>query len=446
MANIVITTHWLDGDVVPFINTGKLLKQRGHDVTIITHCHFEDRVKEAGLDFDATDSKEEFQRMVELMNRSNKGNQTIDEEEDLKNFAESNERRIREFHVIEKHIKKPNTVLLSKSRSSVAADLISEKYHIPLVSVFMNVIEPMSMVNFDEIYGQKELVRLNALREELKFEKVDSWLKWQACPKMCVGLWPEWYSGEEDDWPGKITKVGFPIGANPAKDHPLDLPDEVVKILEEKPILFTGSTARRIRDNYYKVVIEALGKQDRKVIVTCAYPELLPEKIPENVMCYSYINIKELLPYVSMIIHHGGAGNVGGALAQGVPQLILPGYIDQPFNGAICKKLGVAYTIPHVQWNVDNILDSVNRILEGQLDEKCQYYKTLMQKERGLEKVVELIEKVEGEERYAITYATDHADSTRKMGENTRKTMPKLSTMQKELLLRKMKEKKEISR
>ena len=110
MANIVITTHWLDGDVLPFVNIGKLLKQRGHDVVIITHCHFAEKVKEAGLDFEATDTKEEFQRMVELMNRGDKGSQTIDEEEDLKNFAESNERRIREFHVIEKHIKKQDGV------------------------------------------------------------------------------------------------------------------------------------------------------------------------------------------------------------------------------------------------------------------------------------------------------------------------------------------------
>jgi len=32
MANIVITTHWTDGDVLPFIKIGSELRKRGHRV------------------------------------------------------------------------------------------------------------------------------------------------------------------------------------------------------------------------------------------------------------------------------------------------------------------------------------------------------------------------------------------------------------------------------
>ena len=51
MGNVVIVTHWLDGDVIPFIRIGKELKKRKHDVTLITHCHFEDAARKAGIDF-----------------------------------------------------------------------------------------------------------------------------------------------------------------------------------------------------------------------------------------------------------------------------------------------------------------------------------------------------------------------------------------------------------
>ena len=45
---------------------------------------------------------------------------------------------------------------------------------------------------------------------------------------------------------------------------------------------------------------------------------------------------------VDLIVHHGGTGTVLGALAAGIPQLILPQGADQFFNAQFLTEAGAA--------------------------------------------------------------------------------------------------------
>ena len=49
------------GDVFPFIWLGRQFLARGHRVTMITACMFEQAARQAGLDFVGLGSKEEFE-------------------------------------------------------------------------------------------------------------------------------------------------------------------------------------------------------------------------------------------------------------------------------------------------------------------------------------------------------------------------------------------------
>lgn len=54
------------------------------------------------------------------------------------------------------------------------------------------------------------------------------------------------------------------------------------------------------------------------------------------------IPAREILPRCELVISHGGSGTVIGALAFGVPQILLPIGADQPLNAERCRALGVA--------------------------------------------------------------------------------------------------------
>jgi sterol 3beta-glucosyltransferase len=67
-----------------------------------------------------------------------------------------------------------------------------------------------------------------------------------------------------------------------------------------------------------------------------------------------------LLPQMSAVVHHGGAGTTAAACAAGVPQLVVPFTMDQPFWASRVERLGVAApTIPRQHLTVDALATGI---------------------------------------------------------------------------------------
>jgi UDP:flavonoid glycosyltransferase YjiC (YdhE family) len=54
-----------------------------------------------------------------------------------------------------------------------------------------------------------------------------------------------------------------------------------------------------------------------------------------------YVPQADVLPRCDLVISHGGSGSVVGALAHGLPMVLLPMGADQPHNADQCVRLGV---------------------------------------------------------------------------------------------------------
>jgi len=382
MANIVITTHWLDGDVLPFIRIGRLLKLRGHDVTLITHCYFKHLAQLNGLQFEAWDTQEEYNLLLEFMTG---GLPSSPESEKLKAFKkqfESISVRIKEYEKVLKHCQNEQTVIVAKSRSSIAAFMVAEKLQLPLATVFMNPMEPVSMLLYSELYGEKDVVEMNQLRENVGLSGISTWLQWHSSGKMAIGLWPEWFTNiEESDWPCKITNIGFPLEIQTNEDT-YEIPDNIKQILSSKtpPIIITGGTTKMVNPKFYPMSSQACGLIDRPTILLGRYPELVPDNLPTNVVWCSYLPLQYILPKCAAIIHHGGIGTSAEALKSGIPQLILPFFGDGLYNGKQLKKIGVADCLPVIKWTPEIIKDSIQKLLlDGSKKQCLQYAKEIKQ-------------------------------------------------------------------
>ena len=64
------------------------------------------------------------------------------------------------------------------------------------------------------------------------------------------------------------------------------------------------------------------------------------------------------------MINHGGSGSVIGALAHGVPMVVLPMGADQPLNAARCEQLGVGIVLDAVRATADSVADAVTTTLD----------------------------------------------------------------------------------
>jgi len=67
-----------------------------------------------------------------------------------------------------------------------------------------------------------------------------------------------------------------------------------------------------------------------------------------------------LFPRVAAVVHHGGAGTTGLALQAGVPAIVVPFTVDQPFWGSRVAALGVGPTpIPRKRLTQERLADAL---------------------------------------------------------------------------------------
>jgi UDP:flavonoid glycosyltransferase YjiC (YdhE family) len=80
-----------------------------------------------------------------------------------------------------------------------------------------------------------------------------------------------------------------------------------------------------------------LVRPDRKV--------LRRKALPENIRTVAWIPLNSALLACAGIVHHGGAGGVLGALAAGVPQLVVPGPGDRRHNARLVAARGAGLAV-----------------------------------------------------------------------------------------------------
>ena len=64
--------------------------------------------------------------------------------------------------------------------------------------------------------------------------------------------------------------------------------------------------------------------------------------LPENVIVERYVPQADVLPLCDVAVGHAGSGSTLGALAHGLPMLLLPNGADQFENAQACAERGVA--------------------------------------------------------------------------------------------------------
>lgn len=92
----------------------------------------------------------------------------------------------------------------------------------------------------------------------------------------------------------------------------------------------------------FRAVLTGLADETLEVVVTVGADQdpaaLAP--VPANARVERFIPQAELLPRCSAVIHHGGAGTMFGALAHGVPQVVVPQGADNFINGGLVAGAG----------------------------------------------------------------------------------------------------------
>lgn len=137
---------------------------------------------------------------------------------------------------------------------------------------------------------------------------------------------------------------------------------------EKRPLVyFTLGTIFNLESgDLFERVLAGLRELSADVIVTVGR-ELDPEVLgaqPPNVRVRQYVPQSLLLPNCDLCVSHGGSGSVVGALAHGVPMVLLPIGADQPLNAARCRDLEIARVLDAVTTTADDVRQAAAEVLE----------------------------------------------------------------------------------
>jgi UDP:flavonoid glycosyltransferase YjiC (YdhE family) len=101
------------------------------------------------------------------------------------------------------------------------------------------------------------------------------------------------------------------------------------------------------------------------VVVTAgpgADPALLGDW-PSRVRITDFVPQERLLPHCRLVISHGGAGSVIGALRHGLPQLVLPRGADNDFNAAAVRGAGAGLSLAPAELTPESVAAAAHRLL-----------------------------------------------------------------------------------
>ncbi|MFT3925352.1 MAG: glycosyltransferase [Myxococcales bacterium] len=108
----------------------------------------------------------------------------------------------------------------------------------------------------------------------------------------------------------------------------------------------TGSTTHI--QGVYRTVLDAVADLPLRVLLTTG-AELPPETlgaVPPHVQVARFVPQDQVLPEARAVVCHGGSGTVLGALAHGVPMVVVPLFADQPQNAERVEAIGAGIQVP----------------------------------------------------------------------------------------------------
>jgi UDP:flavonoid glycosyltransferase YjiC (YdhE family) len=143
------------------------------------------------------------------------------------------------------------------------------------------------------------------------------------------------------DWPASVDITGYLfLDPEPGWAPPAGL----AAFLEGGPppvYIGFGSMSGRDPEKLAGLVLEALAISGQRGVLSTGWGGLRPADLPQNVFVLDSAPHAWLFPRMAAVVHHGGAGTTAEGLRAGVPNVIVPFVLDQPFWGARISAAGL---------------------------------------------------------------------------------------------------------
>lgn len=402
------------GDVQPYIALGLGLQNAGHEIRLAGSSNFETFIGEYGLEYARLEGN--FREMMEMdavQMIMEKGNPLL---------------AYREMNAMIQHILEcfaadswqvcQGTDAVIFSTLGVTGYHVAEKLGVPScwallqpmsrTRVFPNMVIPVGKYKsgtlnwFSHLIGEQTVWQparrfINQWRKEsLGLKPMPFWgpnglLIKQHFP-MIYGYSPL-VLPKPADWGDWLHVTGYWFLDHPDGWQP---PAELVGFIGAgKPPVYIGFGSMNNRDagEMMQIVVEAIQISEQRAIIAAGWGDMVNIDLPDSIYMVDEVPHDWLFPQMSAAVHHGGAGTVAAALRAGIPSIIIPYCMDQPFWGQRVFELGVGHQpIQRAQLNAQLLAAAIAKTVNNrEMKESAATLAEKINAEDGVNRAVELI-------------------------------------------------------
>jgi sterol 3beta-glucosyltransferase len=163
------------------------------------------------------------------------------------------------------------------------------------------------------------------------------------------------------DWPESIKITGYCFSEATADWKSSPQLEAFLEAGDPPVYVGFGSMSGRHPEQLAAIVLEALAKSGQRGLLLTGWGGMRALSIPESVFVIDSAPHSWLFPRMAAVVHHGGAGTTAEGLRAGVPSVILPFIMDQPFWGKRVRALGVGpESIPQKNLTAEKLAHAIH--------------------------------------------------------------------------------------
>ncbi|HTU93489.1 MAG TPA: glycosyltransferase [Gemmataceae bacterium] len=407
--HVLLVSTGSAGNMLPFIGLGAALRARGHVVTLIASGAGTETACQAGLEVIDLDDPQARPKLPTT------DAATVRKPGFLRTLGSHAVRHMRRvFQLIADRQAAGKTVIVAPGWL-FGARIAQEKLGMPLATVYLQPLLFGSVYDTPGLPGwvPRWIPRLvnalvehsvdrglapaiDAFRAELGLPPVHRpVLRWWRSPELVIGFFPAWYSAPQPDWPAQTLLGGFPLYDAPATI----VSPELEEFLSdgEPPLVFSQAWMIQDAREYFAASVEAAQRLGRRAVLLTAHRQQLPRSLPRSIRHFGFVPLSALLPRAAALVHHGGIGTIGQALAAAVPQLTVPMILDQFDNSRRLYRLGVSANVRAAAYRPATVARLLRGLLESPaVAKRCRRYAALSREDKPFEKACLALEQLNG--------------------------------------------------